>query len=80
MLEIKKPTAIIDKEQTLKNIEYFVEKAISWLTNITPTAMGVGTAGLFIITGINLIMELYFFFLASLWLVLVGITVKKTKD
>lgn len=56
------------------------EKALSWLTNITPKAMGIGTAGLFIFTGINLIMELYFFTLVCLWLILVGITVKKSKE
>lgn len=55
------------------------EKVLAWIQRYLPSLLGVGTAGLFITSGINMLMETYFFLLASLWLVMVGVTLKRAK-
>lgn len=55
-------------------------KIIAWLQRYLPPAMGTGTLALFIISGINMLMETYFFTLTSIWLLVVGLVVKERKD
>lgn len=55
------------------------EKALGWLRRRLPSLLGIGTAGLFITAGINMLMETYFFVLASFWFVVVGVTVKQAQ-
>lgn len=52
-------------------------KSLAWIRSKLPSVMGIETLGIRVISGINLIMEIYFFTLATLWLVLVGITIKE---
>lgn len=52
-------------------------KTLAAIREKIPSIMGLGTLGIMVVSGINLIMELYFFTLATIWLILVGITIKK---
>ena len=54
-------------------------KAIAWLQQYLPHALGTGTLALFIISGINMLMQTYFFILTSIWLLVVSIIVKESK-
>lgn len=53
------------------------DKIIDKIREKIPLVMGIGTLGLWITTGINMLMETYFFFLATVWLIIVGIVIKR---
>lgn len=52
-------------------------KVLSIIKKKIPQVMGIGTLGIMILTGINLVMEIYFFALAMIWLIIVGVTIKE---
>lgn len=60
-------------------ISQITSKTLSWMKEKLPPAMGIGTFGIMIVSGINLLMEAYFFTLAFIWLLIVGIVIKKHK-
>lgn len=56
------------------------EKALAWLQRHLPPVMGIGTLGIFLAAGISMLMETYFFILASAWLMVMGLTIREAQQ
>jgi hypothetical protein len=52
-------------------------KTLQKIRDKVPPAIGIGTAGIMIVTGINILMQFYIVVLMTFWLIVAGITIKE---